>query len=57
MLKNKIERLMTDFGVKQEKIIEVLGTNRVTFGKKLKDNSFTPDDCHRLNVKFGKILN
>lgn len=48
---------MNEYGVKQEKIIEILETNRVTFGKKMKDNSFTPEDCHNINNKFGKFLN
>ena len=56
MLRDKINRLTKDFGIKKRIIIEALETNRVTFGKKMKDNSFTPDDCHRINDKFGKFL-
>ena len=57
MLRDKINRLTKDFGIKKRIIIEALDTNRVTFGKKMKDNSFTLDDCHRINDKFGKFLN
>ena len=57
MLRDKINRLTKDFGIKKRIIIEALDTNRVTFGKKMKDNSFTPDDCHKINDKFGKFLN
>ena len=57
MLRDKIERLTKDVGIKKRIIIEALDTNRVTFCKKMKDNSFTVDDCHRINEKFGKFLN
>ena len=57
MLRDNINILTKDFGIKKRMIIETLDTNRVTFGKKMKDNSFTSDDCHRINDKFGKFLN
>ena len=41
MFKLKLERLMKEFGVKQEALIETINTTRVTFGKKMKDNSFS----------------
>lgn len=56
MLRHKIETLMEEFGVKQEAIISCLNTNRVTFGKKMKDNSFTESEKSMLILKYGALL-
>jgi len=56
MFKLKIERLMNDFGVKQEALINTINSNRVTFGKKMIDNSFTPQEKEKILTKYGKLL-
>lgn len=56
MLKDKVKILMSNYGVKQEAIIEQLNTNRVTFTKKKKDNSFDESDRVLLYQKWGKLL-
>lgn len=56
MFKQKIERLLNEFGIKQEVIIELINSNRVTFGKKLKDNSFSDDEKTKILNKYGALL-
>lgn len=56
MFRLKIERLMNEFGVKQEALIETINSTRVTFGKKLKDNTFTDEEKHLILNKYGKLL-
>ena len=56
MLKQKIEILLNTYGVKQEAIISCLCTNRVTFGNKMKDNSFTESEKIALMSKYGALL-
>lgn len=47
---------MNDFGIKQEALIETINSNRVTFAKKLKDNSFTEKEKQLILDKYGKLL-
>lgn len=56
MFKLKLERLMKEFGVKQEALIETINTTRVTFGKKMKDNSFSDVEMRLILDKYGKLL-
>jgi hypothetical protein len=56
MFKLKLERLMNEFGVKQEALIETIKTTRVTFGKKMKDNSFSDEEKRLILSKYGKLL-
>ena len=56
MLRNDIDKLIRHYGVKREAIIKVLQTNRVTFGKKLADNSFDAIDKSRLYSLYRGIL-
>lgn len=56
MLKQKIEILINTYGVKQEAIISCLRTNRVTFGNKMKDNSFNESEKIALMSKYGALL-
>lgn len=56
MLRQKIEILMNTYGVKQEAIISCLNSNRVTFGNKMKDNSFTEAEKYSLLSKYGALL-
>lgn len=56
MFKLKIKRLLDDFGVKQEAIIELINSNRVTFGKKLESNTFTEKERELILNKYGSLL-
>ena len=47
---------MTDYHIKQEGIIETLNTNRVTFVKMMKDNSFSDNHKTLLFQKYGGLL-
>jgi hypothetical protein len=47
---------MNEFGVKQEALIETINSTRVTFGKKLRDNTFTDDEKRLILEKYGKLL-
>lgn len=56
MFRIKLERLMNEFGVKQEALIDTINSTRVTFGKKLKDNTFTDGEKRLIMDKYGKLL-
>jgi hypothetical protein len=56
MFKLKVLRLINHYGVKRESIIETIGSNRVTFQKKLKDNSFTYDEMKLISEKYGFLI-
>lgn len=56
LFKQKIEKLLNEFGIKQEALILTIGSNRVDFGKKLKDNSFTEIDKQLILAKYGSLL-
>ena len=56
MLKVDIEKLINDFGVKKEAIIKHIGSNRVSFSKKLNDNSFTNNEKILIKNKWGALL-
>ena len=56
MFKLKIDKLINEFGIKKEKLIELIGSNRVTFGKKLKDNSFTNEEQSKIMSVYGPLL-
>lgn len=56
MFREKINRLLNDFGIKQEALIEVIKSNRVTFAKKMKDNSFSEEEKALILNKYGSLL-
>jgi hypothetical protein len=56
MFKFKIERLLNEFHIKQEALIEVIKSNRVTFAKKMKDNSFSEEEKVLILNKYGSLL-
>jgi len=57
MFKLKIERLISVYGIKQEFIIELIGSNRVSFPKKLDKNDFTLDEQNKIKAKYGALMN
>jgi hypothetical protein len=56
MFRLKIERLLKEFGIKQEAIIELIGSNRVTFAKKMANNSFSESERAAILNKYGALL-
>lgn len=56
MFRLKLERLMNEFGVKQESLIDTINSTRVTFGKKMKDNTFSDEEKRLILDKYGKLL-
>jgi len=56
MFKLKIQRLINEFGIKKNKLIEIINSDRVAFGKKEKDNSFTPEEQKKILDIYGKLL-
>ena len=57
MFKLKIERLISVYGIKQEFIIELIGSNRVAFPKKMDKNDFTLDEQNKIKAKYGALMN
>ena len=56
MLKNKIHRLIKEFGVKKVKIAEVIGITRIELDSKIKDNSFSDEQKLKFKKKYGKLF-
>lgn len=56
MFKNKVNRLITEFHIKKVGLVELIGTNRVSFDKKMKDNSFTILEQNAILSKYGVLL-
>jgi len=56
MFKHKVEKLINEFGIKREYLIELINSNRVTFPKKLKDNTFTEEEKLKILSKYGNLL-
>ena len=56
MFKHKVQKLITDYGIKQEYIIELINSNRVTFPKKLETNDFSEDEKQKIRNKYGALM-
>lgn len=56
MFKLKVKRLINDFGVKQNAIIDLINSDRVSFGRKLKDNTFTENEKKIIEKKYGGLF-
>ena len=56
MFKHKINRLLNEFGIKQEALISLINSNRVTFAKNLKYNSFDKQEETLILSKYGSLL-
>jgi len=57
MFKYKLEKLINEYGVKREYIINLIGSNRVTFKKKLENNDFNEHERAILIQRYGSLLN
>jgi len=56
MFRDKVKRLIEEFGIKKQSIIDLIDSNRVTFPKKMSDNTFTPDEQAKILGKYGTLL-
>jgi len=56
MFREKVKILMEDFGIKQEAIIALINSNRNTFGRKMKDNTFTQEEQKKIMERYGSLL-
>jgi len=56
MFNRKIEILIKEYHIKQIALIELIGSNKVSFAKKRKDNSFTEREKSIINNKYGALL-
>lgn len=56
MFKNKVFILLNDFHIKKIALSELIELNRVSFDKKLKDNSFTEEEKCTILSKYGSLL-
>jgi len=56
MFREKVKRLISDYGIKQEYIINLINSNRVTFPKKLENNDFSEEEKNKINEKYGTLM-
>jgi len=56
MFKLKLERLINEFGIKIEKLIELVGSNRGEFKKKRLSNDFTKEEQDKILNVYGSLL-
>ena len=56
MFRDKVLILLKDFHIKQQAIIDLIDSNRVTFPKKIKNNTFDPEEKEKILKKYGSLL-
>lgn len=56
MFRDKVLKLLNEFHIKQQALIDLIDSNRVTFPKKIKDNSFEPEEEKKILEKYGSLL-
>ena len=56
MFRLKVKDLIEKYGVKQEYIIDLIGSNRVTFKKKLEKDGFEEIEKAKIIAKYGGLL-
>ena len=56
MFREKVKRLINDYGIKQEYIIDLINSNRVTFPKKLDSNDFSYEEREKIRAKYGALM-
>lgn len=47
---------MEEYGIKQQALIDLINSNRVSFPRKVKDNSFEPEEEKAILNKYGSLL-
>lgn len=56
MLREKINKVIEEYGIKRQAIIQTIGSNRPSFQKKMKDNSFTEQEKNLFMAKYGAFV-
>jgi len=56
MFREKVKRLINEYGIKQNAIIELIESNRVAFPRKIRENNFSPDEQQKILNKYGSLL-
>ena len=57
MFRLRVIKLIDEYGIKKEYIIELINSNRVTFPKKLNGNiEFTPHEKQLITNKYGSLM-
>ena len=56
MFRLKVKRLIEDYGVKREHLINLIGSNRVSFKKKLENEGFDDIEIRILKSKYKTLL-
>jgi hypothetical protein len=56
MFRDKVKLLIEEYGVKRQSIIDLIGSNRVTFPKKIENNSFDSIERKKIMEKYGSLL-
>jgi hypothetical protein len=56
MFKDKVLRLIEEFKIKRNALIDLIDSNRPSFAKKLSDNSFTDQEQAKILDRYGKLL-
>jgi len=56
MFREKVLILINEYHIKRNAIIDLISSNRVSFGRKLKDNSFSQDEQNTILNKYGSLL-
>lgn len=56
MFNHKVKRLIHEFHIKQIALIELIGSNKVSFKNKMNDNSFSDSDKIAILNKYGSLL-
>lgn len=57
MYRDKITKLLSEYGVKKSRLIGILKSNRVSFAKKMEDNSFSDIEKEKINQVYGPLIN
>lgn len=56
MFKNKVHILINDYHIKKIALINLIDSNKVTFDKKMKDNTFSGLEQSLILSKYGALL-
>jgi len=57
MFRLKVKKLIEEYGIKQEYLIELINSNRNTFPKKLTGQiEFTPKEKSKIKSKYGVLM-
>lgn len=56
MFKLQVSKLIDDYHIKKIALVNLIGTSKVSFDKKLKDNSFSTEEQKKIKDKYGALM-